>query len=151
MSALPPGDIPLPPLWKRVLPAIVVALTNVFFIGLGMGVPVFAILWGIPVGWRLARRHGIVELTGETARTIALASAGLAGVTFLVMLVLWGPMIPVAFDPAVDATEFGIPLMLYTSRASAIGWVVLMIVISPALQYMATVASALTTAALSRR
>jgi len=151
MSTLSLGDAPFPPLWKRVLPAVVVALTNVFFIGLGMGVPVFAILWGIPVGWRLARRRGIVELTGDAARMIARASTGLAGVTFLVMLALWGPMVPVALDPAVDATEFGIPLMLYTSRASAIGWVVLMIVISPVLQYMAMVASALTTAALSRR
>ena len=40
------------------------------------------------------------------------------------------------FDPAADLANFGIPLILYEPTASFIGWLVLMIVISPFLQFL---------------
>jgi hypothetical protein len=42
------------------------------------------------------------------------------------------------FDPGADLANFGIPLILYEPRASFIGWLVLMIVISPVLQLLTT-------------
>ncbi len=39
-------------------------------------------------------------------------------------------------DPAADLANFGIPPILYEPRASFIGWLVLMIAISPVLQLL---------------
>ncbi len=41
-------------------------------------------------------------------------------------------------DPAADLANFGIPPILYEPRASFIGWLVLMIAISPVLQLLTT-------------
>jgi hypothetical protein len=124
--------------WREQAPSLGIALGNVFAIGLGMGVPAFAILLALPVGWWLGARYVRTEPTVRGAlRSLVLAAAGLAAVSFVVLLVVWGPHIPKAFDPAVDAVSYGIPLILYTSRASMIGWFVLMLVISPVVQFMA--------------
>jgi hypothetical protein len=40
-------------------------------------------------------------------------------------------------DPAADIAHFGIPLILYEPVASFIGWIVLMVLISPFLQALA--------------
>jgi hypothetical protein len=128
--------------WRDHLPEILIALANVFAVGLGMGVPFFAILLGFPVGWWLVRRFqraagpaGLDPATG--LRQLLVWGAGLAGVTLLLALVIWSPQIPNALDSAFDTTSFGIPLILYTPHASMIGWLVLMIVVSPVLQWMA--------------
>ena len=42
------------------------------------------------------------------------------------------------FDPRADLANFGIPLILFDPQASFIGWLVLMIAISPFLQLLAT-------------
>lgn len=139
------------PLWRQMLPVIAVAITDVFLIGVGMGVPLFAILFGFPVGWRIARRSRMTGLRCEETRKVVGWAAALAGVTCVMMLVVWGVSIPTAFAPSVDADKLGIPLILYTPRASIIAWLLLMIVVSPILQYMATVTAALTTVALARR
>jgi len=124
--------------WREQAPSLGIALGNVFAIGIGMGVPVFAILLAFPVGWWLGARYAVAEPSVRAAlRSLVLAAAGLAAVSFVVLLVVWGPHIPKAFDPAVDAVSYGIPLILYTSRASMIGWFVLMLVISPVVQFMA--------------
>jgi hypothetical protein len=41
-------------------------------------------------------------------------------------------------DPSADLANFGIPLILFDPRASFIGWIVLMTIISPILQVLAT-------------
>lgn len=128
--------------WREHLPEILISLANVFAVGLGMGVPVFAILLGFPVGWWLVRRiqrtaapAGLDAATG--LRQLLAWGAGLAVVTLLLMLFIWSAQIPNALDPGFDTAGFGIPLILYTPQASMIGWLVLMIVISPVLQWMA--------------
>jgi hypothetical protein len=130
------------PFWRTHTPAIIIGLIDVFAIGLGMGVPIFAILLGFPVGWWLGRRLGGAPLSAAHARGLLLAAAALSGASFVVLVVLWGPQLPLAFDPATDAASYGIPLILYTSRASLIGWFALMLVISPALQFTATITGA---------
>lgn len=130
------------PFWRQHLPAIVIGLLDVFAIGLGMGVPVFAILLGFGVGWWVARTATAempsdADVSRTMLRSLVSAALSLAAVSLLLLLVVWGPSAPLAFDPAIDAAEWGVPLILYTSQASKIGWLVLMIVISPALQCMA--------------
>lgn len=130
-----------PPLWKAHLPSIVIALVDVFAIGLGMGVPVFAIVLGAPVGWWFARRQCVEAPLRETARALALAGAALATVSFVALAVVWGPSLHLAFGPDVSASEYGIPLIFYGERASMIGWFVLMLVVSPLAQFMTVVAA----------
>ena len=48
-------------------------------------------------------------------------------------------MVPLAFDSGYDFENFGVPLILYEPRASFVGWLVLMILVSPFLQLLTTV------------
>jgi len=129
------------PFWRRHVAAIVIGLLDVFAIGLGMGVPIFAVALGFPVGWWLVTRPDAGAISRATIRQLVLAGAGLAGASFVVLAVVWGPQVPNAFDPAFDAAEFGIPLILYGPQASMIGWLVLVMVVSPVLQGMALVSA----------
>ncbi|MHB1135999.1 MAG: hypothetical protein ACYCXR_05715 [Coriobacteriia bacterium] len=140
------------PLWRVNLPYIVIGLLDVFAIGLGMGVPALALVYGAGVGWWLVRRGPQVlpealpapegpSISRAALRSLLAQSAALAAVSLVVLLALWGPSIPLAFDPEFDTAGSGIPLILYTPHASMIGWLVLMIVVSPVLQFAITVAS----------
>ena len=146
------------PFERRLIPAIAIGLADVFVIGLGMGIPVFAILLGFPVGWWLTRRRAVADalpLEADAPRASIRALLGAAGAlafaSFVVLLVVWGPHIPGAFDPGFDAAEFGIPLILYGSQASMVGWLVLMLVISPVLQFMAVLTGGVAGLAAKRR
>jgi hypothetical protein len=65
-----------------------------------------------------------------------------ASITLVGMLLLWGPFASYLFDPAKDLAQTGIPMILYEPRASLIGWIVLMVLISPFLQLLTTLFSA---------
>jgi len=119
---------------------------DVVAVALGMGVPFFSILLGIPVGfvsaWRASRharptRAVLGRLLGEAALTAAF--------TFGLMAIIWGRVVPMLFDPSADLANFGIPMILYEPRASFVGWLVLMIVISPFLQVLVTLFAAVLT------
>ncbi len=75
------------------------------------------------------------EVFGKALLYATVASA----CTFIVMAIIWGRCVPLLFDPAADYVNFGIPMILYEPKPSFIGWLVLMIVISPFLQLLATV------------
>lgn len=62
--------------------------------------------------------------------------------TFVMMAVIWGRCIPMLFDPSADIANFGIPLLLYEPRASFVGWIVLMVLVSPFLQFLMTILGA---------
>lgn len=115
------------------------AFLDIICIGLGMGVPIFCILFGLPVGWYFARRistrsFDTRRILSEMLKTAALTSA----FTFVGMVVLWGRCIVMLFNPAADLVNFGFPQILYEPLASFIGWLVLMILISPFLQFLMT-------------
>jgi hypothetical protein len=61
-----------------------------------------------------------------------------SGFTFLLMLLIWGPFSRMLLDPAADIAHFGIPMILYEPLASFIGWLVLMVFLSPFLQALAS-------------
>ena len=113
---------------------------DIICVGMGMGVPFFCILLGLPLGWYIVKR-----LTAEQAeirdilRKMLLYGAIAAAITCLGMLLIWGTLVVVQFsNPATDFVETGVPMILYEPKASFIGWIVLMIVISPGLQLLTT-------------
>ena len=119
---------------------------DLFCTGLGMGVPFANILFGVPVGWWLARRLGEKEqplhvLLGELLKYAALTAA----FTVLVLAVIWVPTLKWLFDPSLDVANFGAPMILFEPVASFIGWQVLMVLISPFLQFLMTIFGAVVT------
>jgi hypothetical protein len=115
------------------------AFLDIVCIGLGMGVPIFCILFGLPVGWYITRwvttrALDVGQILGKVLQGAALTSA----FTFVGMALLWGRCIGMLFDPSADLANFGIPMILYEPVASFVGWIVLMIVISPFLQFLMT-------------
>jgi len=117
----------------------VFAFLDILCVGLGMGVPILCILFGLPVGWYIARRVTTHALDVRQVLAAALRGAALTSAfTFVGMAALWGRCIVMLFDPAADLANFGIPMILYGPVASFVGWLVLMIVISPFLQFLMT-------------
>lgn len=113
---------------------------DIICIGMGMGVPFFCILFGLPVGWYVVKR-----LTAEQAKMrdifqkVLLYAAIAAAITFLGMLLVWGPLTVASLsNPATDYVETGVPMILFEPKASFIGWIALMVVISPGLQLLTT-------------
>jgi hypothetical protein len=114
-------------------------IADIVCVGMGMGVPIFCILLGFPVGYLLARRvfasgSDIIASFKSTMYYAVLAAA----VTMLGMAILWGRCVALLFDPAFDFSHFGIPMILYCPKASFIGWLILMIFVSPFLQFLMT-------------
>ena len=108
-------------------------------IGMGMGVPIFCILFGFPVGWFIViyiiSNVRSAPLVFRKVLNYALLTSA---VTFFGMLLVWGPTFAYLFDPSKDLANFGAPMILYEPLASFIGWQVLMILISPFLQFLIT-------------
>jgi hypothetical protein len=107
---------------------------------MGMGVPIFCILFGFVVGWFLveyitATDNSVANVFRKVLKYAFITPA----VTLLGMLLIWGPTITYLFDPGKDLANFGIPMILYEPLASFIGWQVLMILISPFLQLLTTI------------
>jgi hypothetical protein len=127
------------------------ALLDTICVGVGMGVPIFCIALGLPVGWYIARRaSGQALPMAATLRAVLKNAALSAGWTFVLMLAIWTPTARMLFDPRADLAHFGIPLILYDPRASFIGWLALMILISPFLQLLTTLFAAHVTIAWTR-
>ena len=119
------------------------ALLDIFCAGLGMGVPFFCILLGLPVGWYIARRINPNSLsTREVLRKILSTAALTSAFTFVLMVLIWAYSILMFVDSSADLANYGIPLILYELLPSFIGWLVLMIVISPFLQFLMTLLGA---------
>ena len=114
-------------------------LLDLICVGMGMGVPIFCILFGLPVGWYIAQRITIDRLNTRSMLSKTLLGAALTSViTFVGMVLLWGPWSAMLFDPAADLEKLGAPLILFEPVPSFVGWLVLMIVVSPFLQLLMT-------------
>ena len=126
---------------------------DTIFVGMGMGVPFFCILFGFPVGWYLTKRLTSQKLQINNILSSILKYATLtSSITLVWMLIIWGPMITMLQNPSVNFANFGIPLILYEPKLSFIGWIILMIIISPFLQLITTVfASHMTLWRLSKK
>ena len=106
---------------------------------MGMGVPFFTILFGFLVGLfipRIIRTDS--ELSPQYLALLLRAALISSTVTLMIMALIWLPTLKWLFDPAHDLSNFGIPMILYTPRASFIGWIILMVLISPFIQFLLT-------------
>jgi len=122
---------------------VIYIIIDTIFVGMGMGVPFFCILFGFPVGWYLAKRLTLNEKDLSTFSNEILKYALYTSLfTFILMLVIWGPVSTMLLDQNADFARFGIPLILYDPKISFVGWIILMIFISPFLQLLTTVFAA---------
>jgi hypothetical protein len=107
--------------------------------GMGMGVPIVCILLGLPVGWYIVKRITARPITTrEILQKTVFGSALTSAFTFVLMVLVWSQAIGMLFDPSADLANYGIPLILYEPKASIVGWLGLMMVISPFLQFLMT-------------
>jgi hypothetical protein len=115
-------------------------IVDVFCMGIGMGVPVFNILLGFVVGWYIVRwiSTDSREVNDILQRLLRIA-AFTSGVTMAGMIIIWGPSAAMLNGPNANLANFGIPQILFEPRASFIGWLFLMIAISPFLQLLTTI------------
>ena len=129
----------LRPMWLFILYIVL----DTICIGMGMGVPIFCILFGFIVGWFIVKfvTNSTIDMPLAFRKVLYYAIIT-AGFTLLTMLLLWGPLTSYLFDPSKDLLNTGIPMILYEPRASLIGWIVLMVMISPFLQLLTMVFSA---------
>ena len=108
---------------KLKIAIVIFAILDLLCVGLGMGVPIFCILFGFLVGWYIARR-AMIEMKGlkKILKRVLTYAIITSSFTFLVMCIIWGPMILWLFDPQADFINSGIPLILYDPKLSFIGW-----------------------------
>ena len=126
----------LKPLWLFVIYVIL----DILCTGMGMGVPIFCIILGFPVGWFALKYINREETSLQKVLPRAFHYAILISVVTLVgMVLIWGPAVQILFDPGRDIANFGIPMILYEPMASFIGWMVLMVFISPFLQFLTAI------------
>jgi prolipoprotein diacylglyceryltransferase len=122
-------------------------LIDIICAGMGMGVPFFCILLGFPVGWYITKRSE--QTAAEPSRLfydrIFKSSLWTTVFTFLLMVVIWGRIVFMFFDPQADFQNFGHPFILYDPKISLVAWLMLMILISPFLQLLTTIFAAFIT------
>ncbi len=129
----------LRPVWMFILFLVV----DTICIGMGMGVPIFCILFGFFTGWFLVqsvtKKDNEIRVVFRKVLTYAVITAS---VSLLGMLIIWGPFATYLFDPSKDLAQTGIPMILFEPRPSFIAWILLMVIISPFLQLLTTMFSA---------
>jgi hypothetical protein len=119
---------------------VIFVIVDTLCVGLGMGVPIFCILLGFLVGWYIAKRATLATANVKDILWKVLAHALITSAfTFVVMSAIWGRTIVMLFDPSTDFQNFGHPFILYDPKISFVGWLVLMIFISPFLQLLTTI------------
>ena len=125
---------------------VISVLATTILSGIGMGVPILNILFGFIIGWYAVKRACLLyENLEERLSKIFIYSIFCSGITLILMFGIWGSTIPMLFDPLSDFENFGHPMILFDPRLSFIGWLVLMIIISPFLQLMTSIFSAFIT------
>ena len=115
-------------------------IVDLVCVGVGMGVPLACILFGFFVGWYIAKRATIATASVKVILWKVLVQAVITSAfTFVVMSAIWGRTGIMLFDPSADFQNFGHPFILFDPKISFIGWLVLMIFISPFLQLLTTI------------
>jgi len=118
-------------------------ILDTLFVGIGMGVPILNIIFGFPVGWYIIKRlsnspRNLKENLGVMLKYSFYTSL----ITFIWMVIIWVPISTMLINPTADLAHFGIPMILYDPKISFIGWIILMVFISPFLQLLTTVFAA---------
>jgi len=104
-----------------------------------MGVPIFNIAFGFPAGWFFIKKFSSDSKDLNEILYKLLKVAGILSlVTLAGMVLIWGWSIKILSGTDSEIGNFGIPMIMYSPRASLISWLILMIVISPFLQLLTT-------------
>ncbi len=115
-------------------------IVDLVCVGMGMGVPLACILFGFLVGWYIAKRATMATANVKDILWRVLVQAVITSAfTFVVMSAIWGRTSVMLFDPSADFQNFGHPFILFDPKISFIGWLVLMILISPFVQLLTTI------------
>lgn len=109
-------------------------LLNILLTGLGMGVPIFNVLLSLPIGYYLNK--GRQEDQKQRLQRVLKTALFLSGLTLILMLFIWLPTLKWLTDPSLDVAKFGHPFWLYDPKTSFIGWIILMVFVSPILQML---------------
>ncbi len=118
-------------------------ILDTLFVGIGMGVPILNIIFGFPVGWYISKRLSNSQRNlKENLGIILKYSFYTSLITFIWMIIIWVPISTMLLNPSADFANFGIPMILYGPKISFIGWILLMVFISPFLQLLTTVFAA---------
>ena len=113
---------------------------DIICVGAGMGVPIFCIIFGSFIGFYTAKKAVALENNLNAIMKLNLKySIVTAFVTLVLMSMIWIPCIRFLFESSYDYVNFGMPLILYGAKSSFIGWIVLMVLISPFLQFLGTI------------
>ena len=119
---------------------IILIILDIICIGMGMGVPIFNIVFGFFVGWYIVSRLSFNKFeTKDILRQLLKGACIISCATFVGMVLIWGWSILLLRGSDAEIENFGIPMILYLPRASLIGWLVLMILITPFLQLLTTI------------
>jgi len=125
---------------------IIYLIIDLICVGLGMGIPIFCILFGFLVGCYIARIvPSPTNTISQTMRKFLFYAIATSFFTFAVMTILWGRWAVILLDANTDYSNLGIPMILFEPKASFIGWLVLMIIISPFLQLLTTLFASIVT------
>ncbi len=127
-------------------------LADLICVGAGMGVPIFCILLGFPSGWYMTRRFSLGEQeTRLIYKRIMKGSLVTTTFTFLVLAIVWLGAVLINIKTMADIPNFGHPYILFDPGTSFIGWLVLMVLLSPFLQLLTTVFAAFVTLSMIDR
>ena len=127
---------------KRLSFAIFIIL-DIFSIGMGMGVPLVTILFGFVVGWVLPVYLEMPdEISRDSLKRVLKAGLVTSAVSLVILGAIWLPALSWLAEPSRDFVQFGMPLILFEPLASFIGWIVLMVLVSPFLQFLMTILGA---------
>lgn len=119
---------------------------DILCMGAGMGVPIFCILLGFPLGYYITQRVSVsTEQLHQKYYQIYKHSLLASIFTFILMLFVWVTAILINVETSSDIQNFGHPYILFNPIASFIGWLILMIIISPFLQLLTTIFAAFIT------
>jgi hypothetical protein len=122
---------------------IIYIILDTVLVGMGMGVPFFCILFGFPMGWYLVKRIYLTKRNlNKILKPILKYAALTSSFTLILMIIVWGPVTTLLLNPAADIANFGIPMILFDPKISFIGWIILMIFVSPFLQLLVTIFAA---------
>lgn len=108
-------------------------------IGIGMGVPIFSIALGFPIGWWIVTKHFYANDIRDVIKNLLKMSLCMAAITCVGMILIWGWSVLLLQGTDKEISRFGLPSILFTPRASLIGWLILMIIVSPILQMLLTI------------
>ncbi len=125
---------------RPVTAIVLYVILDTLCVAAGRGVPVLCILFGFVMGWYLAIRlvPDPTRLNDGLPRILGWAALS-ALVTFLEMVVIWGPAAARLFGRRFTFAHLGHPFLPYRPRASLVSWILLMVLVSPVLQLLATV------------